>query len=503
MIKDKDIDKLFREKLENYEQQPPAYLLENILTAAAGARRKRKIVFWRVAAVAAALLLAFVAGWQVNYMNHEGINQPVVISQNTIPQAKESKKAVPEKDTASPKIQKSKTAKGNRDTQVTTGNRSPVGTTTRNDSERNRDTRVAAADATLQGITSKKNEEAQLSTPLKPDDKNTLSETMAVAPTVEPTLPNSAKTTTPLNHSMDQIENTLTEKKEGHPNNESPELTIDEQIIAQNKAQLQAQNEKRKDAHWLVGAQVSPAYSVNRSNHSAQYASNMLSSSSNTPIAMGGGLTVQYKKGKRWSLQSGIYYAGLGQSTGNSSLSNKNQYTLTGKGSEYFNAPVDVKSNNMLMNSTAGVIEFNGIPKGIELGTNLEDKTLATAVVVSDARFIQNFQYLEIPLYLRYTVLDARFDIELMGGFSSNVLIGNDTYLQDSNGKSLVGKTQDMQGLNYSGTMGLGLKYGLSRRIYLNLEPRIKYFLNSLNTNAAVNYKPYTIGVYTGISYQF
>ena len=252
-----------------------------------------------------------------------------------------------------------------------------------------------------------------------------------------------------------------------------------------------------------MGAQVSPAYSVNRSSHSAQYANSMLNSSSNTPIALGGGLTVEYKKGKRWSLQSGIYYAGLGQSTGNSALSNKNQFALTGKGSEYFNAPVDIKSSNMLMNSNAGVFEFNGVPKGIELGTNLEDKSLTSAVVVSDARFIQNFQYLEIPLYLRYTVIDARFDVELMGGFSSNVLIGNETYLQSSTGKSLVGKTQDMQGLNYSGTVGLGLKYGVSKRIFLNVEPRVKYFLNSLNSNSAVTYKPYTIGVYTGISYQF
>jgi hypothetical protein len=139
----------------------------------------------------------------------------------------------------------------------------------------------------------------------------------------------------------------------------------------------------------------------------------------------------------------------------------------------------------------------------MELATNMEDQTLASAVVASDTRFVQNFQYIEIPLYLRYSVIDARFDVELMGGVSSSVLVGNDTYLESDAGKSLVGKTQDMQDVSYSGTFGLGLKYGLSSRIYLNLEPRVKYYLNSLNTNSSVTYKPYTIGVYTGVSYQF
>ena len=503
MIKDKNIDKLFREKLNEYEQQPPAYLLENILAGAAGARRKRKIVFWRIAGVAAALLLAFVAGWQVNYMNHEVMKQPMVVSQNSIPQTKEAMKGVPEKDTVPTNAKEAKKTKTDREQRFLTANTSHDGTTTGNDSGKNRNTRFSTMDTSSQETSTKRNENAQSITLINPNDKNSLSETIATIPTAESTLPNPIKTTTPLINPKDQIGNALREKKVDSSIIEPPELTIDQQIIAQNQAQIQALNEKRKDAHWLVGAQVSPAYSVNRSSHSAQYASSMLNSSSNTPIALGGGLTVEYKKGKRWSLQSGIYYAGLGQSTGNSALSNRNQFALTGKGSEYFNAPVDIKSSHMLMNSNAGVIEFNGIPKGIELGTNLEDKSLTAAVVVSDARFIQNFQYLEIPLYVRYTVLDARFDVELMGGFSSNVLIGNDTYLQSSTGKSLVGKTQDMQGLNYSGTMGLGLKYGVSKRIFLNVEPRIKYFLNSLNSNSAVTYKPYTIGVYTGISYQF
>ena len=86
MRKDKNLDELFRDKLLNYEQEPPAYLLENVLAGVAGARRNRKIVIWRIAGVAAALLLAFVAGWQFNIRNGQDIKQPVSVSQQIAPE---------------------------------------------------------------------------------------------------------------------------------------------------------------------------------------------------------------------------------------------------------------------------------------------------------------------------------------------------------------------------------------------------------------------------------
>lgn len=155
------------------------------------------------------------------------------------------------------------------------------------------------------------------------------------------------------------------------------------------------------------------------------------------------------------------------------------------------------------MNSSAGVIQLKNVPTDLVIGNSIESKDMASAVFVADAQFTQNFDYVEIPLYLRYTLLDSKFGIEILGGFSSNVLVGNQAYVETNSGKTLVGKTNDMELMNYSGTFGMGFKYGLSKRFFLNLEPRVKYYLNSLNSNDAVTYKPYTIGVFTGLSYQF
>ena len=85
MSKDKNLDDLFRERLRNYEQAPPAYLLENILDKVADHRKRRMLIFWRVAGVAAAILLAFIAGWQVNRMAVESPMVQVAAEKTVVP----------------------------------------------------------------------------------------------------------------------------------------------------------------------------------------------------------------------------------------------------------------------------------------------------------------------------------------------------------------------------------------------------------------------------------
>lgn len=474
-MKDKNIDELFRSKLSNFEQEPPAYVLENVLAGVAGARRKKKIIFWRIAGVAAALLLAFVTGWQFNGGDETIIESPVVVQSTipeTVPSTGEDQKIAPVG--AAVKSAETLVAQATERISAKTQNISAQNT------PKNQMPTATLADSQIAQATE---EESLLLKPIKSLTK--LLQPVLSAPAR--IVPGQQKQ---LAANTDQVK------------------SIDQQIMEQNQQQILAQNKEK--GKWSVGAQVSPAYNVSRSSHAQTYASNMISSSASNPVDVGGGVSVQFKKGKRWSLQSGVYYSGLGQSSGSSTFSNRNLAAssdfATNVGKEYFNAPVniDASSSKMLMNSTAGVIEFSNVPSGMVLGTNLEDKTLASnTVVVSDARFIQNFEYIEVPLYLRYTVLDSKFDVEMVGGFSSNILVGNDTYMESAVGRSLVGSTKDMETMNYSGTLGVGFKYGISRHLSLNVEPRVKYFLNSLNSNSSVTYKPYTIGVFTGLSYEF
>ena len=469
MMKDENIDQLFRDKLQDFEQMPPAYLLDRVLSAAAGSKRKKRLIFWRMTGVAAALLIAFVAGWQINELNSSQELQRVAETGSIAPMVK----TVPESGVGvnidSVKVSEKPSLMMAIATQVNPTQKNVVNEKSNSsDKMPMNENAVRLPERDRESIAILKSRTTQIVQPYKV---------------------------------------TLKLEKNRENSSELGLLSIDDQIIRQNQQTVMTEKSSSEKNRWLIGAQVSPVYNVSHSSHSQVYASNMLNSSSGNPVELGGGLTVAVKTGKRLSIQSGIYYSALEQSSGNSTynLQNDNLYAGINNGSAYFNTNVniDASTNKMLMNSTAGIIEFNGVPNGMEIGTNLEDKSLASAVVVSDARFIQNFEYIEIPLYLRYSVLDARFGIEMMGGFSSNVLVGNQTFMQSSVGNDLIGKTKDMESVAYSGCLGLGLKYGLSKRFYLNVEPRIKYYLNSLNSNSSVSYKPYSIGVYTGLGYQF
>lgn len=471
MMKEKNLDELFRDKLLNYEQEPPAYLLENILSGVAGARRKRKIVFWRIAGVAAALLLAFVAGWQFNGSNDHGMKQNTIVGQASAPEMPSENQIRVEKETT--------------DSQTTPA-KSQLASTEINPENRNNNSNSVAQ--------SSKSGAIALS-----------SESIPVATSSASLLLKPLKSIYRLIKPESENSNSLQEKKAGNNSFNLAEKSIDQQIMEQNKRMLAVETKSKEKVRWMVGAQVSPEYNVSRGSQSQAYANNMLRSSSSNQVDLGGGISVEYKKGKRWSLQSGIYYSGVGQSSGNMSNSGSKDNLYANLGSNYFNTVVnlDASSNRMSMNSNAGVIELSKIPSGLVVGTSLDDKTMNSTVIVSPTNFIQNFDYIEIPLYLRYTLIDARFDVVMLGGFSSNVLVGNQIFVDNGSGKSLVGKTQDMEAMNYSGTLGMGFKYGLSKRIFLNVEPRMKYFINSLNSNSAVTYKPYTIGVFTGLSYEF
>jgi hypothetical protein len=451
-----DIDELFRAKLQNFEKEPPGHILENILSGTTSGTRRKKIAVWRIVAVAAMLLLAFLAGWQYNLQINRNLNHTAKTTQNAVEESSQKNIALSE-------------------TATNTISGSPVQKTTAQNQrmdEKSRSDKTAPETMKFFLVVNDRSQE------IKPIQS----------------LSGSIQTSS-------DPEFRLHQKK----TNDLPVKSIDQQIMEQNQQMLMAQTSVKEKGKWLMGAQVSPSYNVSNGSQTKQYSMNMLTTESTNQVDLGAGLTVEYKPGKRWSLQSGVYYSGLSQTSQNSVNKNSQNSLVSNGASDYLNTKlnVDAKTNKISMNSPAGVIEFNTIPTQLVIGKNIEANSMASAVFVSEAQFTQSFDYIEIPLYLRYTLLDTRFDIEMLGGLSSNVLVGNQAYLENSSGKIEIGKTQDMAPLNYSGTVGIGFKYGLSKSIFLNLEPRFKYYLNSLNSNDAVTYKPYTINIFTGLSYQF
>ena len=274
-------------------------------------------------------------------------------------------------------------------------------------------------------------------------------------------------------------------------------------VIEQNKALLAMNSKNDEQRKWIVGAAVSPVYSVNQTSQTADYSSNMANPDANDNLTVGGGLSFEYKTQKRWSFQSGVYYNKLEQSSSNTVPARYSVASKIDGLNGFFSTPIMTSNGELQMNSVAGVIQIDNLPSSVQLEGSLDRESANSTVLVSDANFDQNFEYLEIPLFAKYQLIDSKIGVQILSGFSTNILVGNSVFLQNDLGRDKIGKTNGMVDLSYSGVLGVALNYALTSNLFLNIEPRFKYFFNSLNEDSNISYKPYSFGVYTGISYSF
>ncbi len=460
-------DKAFRDKLEGHSEVPPGHLWDGIQAQMTTLRRKKRIAYISRIAAAAVVVLAFLAGWYFNENSNELPKQTV---QNEIIENKNQ-----QTDTsAETSVSKSDTA-------------------SRQPEEIEKDV--------LSGYAVKK----------QPDSNTFLAENASGEPSEDNVIMAERVHLKRLSKIDAKVfQNEASSGKMIQNVAESPsDLTKEEKHRIEENSQIMAAVSKSGNS-WKMGLNFSPGYSSQVSNHTQSYAQNMTYNSSEGTGNIGGGISVQYKTSKRWSIESGVYYAQNGQKSGNSPgifafANSQNDYMDSPETADrqYFNTAVQVENNKLAMNSTAGVIQFEGLPKGAEIAANLETMANNSSTLLTNGEFSQVFDFVEIPLYLRYLVVDAAVDVELIGGVNAGLVVGNNAFINNEYGLQYVGKTQDISPVNFSGTVGVGLNYELGQHISLAVEPRLNYFLNSINNNPAVEYRPYRVGLFTGVYYAF
>jgi hypothetical protein len=283
-------------------------------------------------------------------------------------------------------------------------------------------------------------------------------------------------------------------------------LSEADQLIIAGNLQRQPGNDPEANQAWKVGLHLSPGYSSQSVQHSQAYALNMTHSEEDPQANVGAGFSVQYKTNSRWRIESGMYYARTGGKSGNSfQMGNRNAVYLDAHGSadKYFNTGVSLRMGQLAMNSTAGIIDFNSTPANAELISLPESSFGLNTAMLTPGEFAQVFDFVEIPLFARFLIIDSNLDVELVGGVSTNLVVGNNVFMESNGSRELVGTTRDISTMNFSGSAGIGLIYAIGKNVSLSLEPRINYYLNSINHSGEVSYKPWRVGVFTGVSYTF
>ncbi len=478
---DKYFDDLLREKLDGFAEAPPAHVWDGIQQAQKAARKKRLFFYLKLTGAAAAIVIAFLLGRQIALQPDEVLTPSEVVEAP----ADQGKNTNDETGTAI----------------IDPVSKSPAEdlVTSAEQAEANEKFMVSSS----QEIETTDNEENLAKT----FQTKTVSKTID---TKQEDVP--AKENFPILKSLTGNLFSFTFKPEEKQlatisgNNEPQSLTVDDLERIERNQQLLVKNEREdRKKPWRIAAMVSPNLAVNQTSYKDVYASNMSNPGSKESLSVGGGLAVTYKAGKRLSLQSGVYFSQLGQSSSNQQQErvHYNFISSDNTANYFYSTPLEVKSGQTLLNASAGVVEIENLPSNARIGNNFEAADASEAVFLTAAEFQQNFEYIEIPLNLRYQLIDSKVDVNLLGGFSSNWLISNNAYLDSGFGRERIGETRDMNKVSYSTTLGIGLGYGISNKISMHFEPQIKYFLGSLNKSSQISFRPYTIGIYTGVSYRF
>jgi hypothetical protein len=231
---------------------------------------------------------------------------------------------------------------------------------------------------------------------------------------------------------------------------------------------------------WNVKPQVAPLFYNSFSSGSPidqQFASN----SKNYDKDLSVGLGLNYAINERLSIRSGVntvnlnyatqdiqFYASLESSTSN----------ITAKASTARNANIVVTTRAEGFASNASTDSYTG-------------------------SMVQTTGYIEVPLEMSYALLKKRFGIEVIGGVSTLFLNENKVSVVSNQGlATTVGEAGNLNDVHFSTNIGVGFKYRIFKALQASFEPTLKYQVNTYSRDAG-NFKPYFIGLYSGVSFSF
>jgi hypothetical protein len=252
----------------------------------------------------------------------------------------------------------------------------------------------------------------------------------------------------------------------------------------------------------MLGAAISPLYSFRDAEASVMAGAGVHESGI---LSYSSGMQVSYRRHSRLAFETGIFFNKTGvaiSATGIQLLSQQSDYLVLGNGSERADIKAVTNSVGNIISNT-GEIYVNGYKLNAQNSTEALTDNAMEKLASSSSGIEQHLDYLELPFNLRYSVIDRTFELQLVGGLSTNFLVNNYVTMETADGQEEIGYLSNIRNVNYSGNAGLGMIYHVSKNLNLMLEPRFRYFLNSINDSSLPSTRPYSIGLYTSLNFTF
>lgn len=247
--------------------------------------------------------------------------------------------------------------------------------------------------------------------------------------------------------------------------------------------------DQQNNGKWNMGPAVAPVYFAAMGEGSPIH-SNFSSNSKSGNINLSYGLTVSYQLGNKLSVRSGIHKVDYGYDTEDVLFSSS---LLASTNQLIDNINYSQTSRNLVVQSKA---KTNALP------SDLSNREVLATNPTLDGRMVQQLGYVEVPFELNYAILDAKFGLNIIGGVSSLFLVDNAVTLESNGLITEMGEANNVNNLNFSTNIGLGLNYQFTPKIQLSMEPIFKYQLNTFSETAG-DFRPYSVGVYSGVRYKF
>jgi len=159
-----------------------------------------------------------------------------------------------------------------------------------------------------------------------------------------------------------------------------------------------------------------------------------------------------------------------------------------------------VKKTNMKLiteNASVNGSNYTGINYSKFSNAAIYSQTAAETMTLK-----QEISYFEIPLELKYALINKRFGLNAYGGISYMFLDKNAVYGETPNGKIFeLGSMKNLASNSYSINLGVGTDYKFTPRLRLNIEPMFSYHLVDYKNSGKIN--PFTFGILTGLQFSF
>jgi len=508
----KHIDRLFQERFKDFEATPSDAVWQNIEAELNKKKKKRRIIpmWWRYAGIAALLvLLLTIGGLFLNSSDSIEHNQVVDTKNETLDDSNEKN------NSTLIDSNKKETTTNNTVIAETNTEKESLETPTQTQDNKASDNVIPLNQTAVAENSASKHKNNGAQKTLLSSNKKSNTFNVAIVKTDNTTVVASntkEKTNTVIQnkndepqidiHKANEIINPATKnntaitkakeddistdpitKTEVVADNNTKEntLTIEEAL---NEAENNIKEEDENLNRWSITPNAAPVYFSSLGDGSSigpQFNNNSKSSELN----MSYGIKASYAVNKKLSIRTGINKVNLGYNTNNVVVFQ----AISSRSSALQNVNI----------TNDGATDAVSIISGNNLSSSKNPEVFAKS---SNTSINQNMGYIEVPLEIQYALINKKFGVNVIGGFSSLFLNKNEIFSENTGSKTFLGEANNINNVSYSANFGVGLNYKVSKKIDLNFEPMFKYQINTFN-NTSGNFKPYFIGVYTGFAIKF